>query len=192
LKKLYIYIVLLIFSSRADAYIDTLELRVANFFPQGHIFKERYGSFNPSYQIENTLKGIIIFNHVKWFTNFSYLHDKGYTDSTHNRSTLNLYSASTGLKYVFFLPLNFEINLGAGAVYSWLQEKGKVYSSPFTSNLDGLGGIFKFDITSQLGFMTLSAFTDYLLQPLKNHSSGETRNVNINGLYLGVGVGFRL
>ncbi len=160
-----------------------IDFRIAGFIPNSDLFRDIYGTINPSYQLEaacNVKKGLNAWG------NFSYFNAHGNSIPFHNKTRLQMLPISAGLKYVHVLHCCFDIYAGAGLCYTWLKEKNKLCLSNSASNF---GGIFKLGIIKNCECLRFSLFSDYQLQNFKIKKSMCNKKVNANGLLLGGAIG---
>ncbi len=188
LRKIIFFFCMTLFCTEVNCHIVNIEGRAATFIPRSSIFREIYGRFNPSYQLEATL---LLPNNLKWWNNFSYLHKKGKTVPLKVPAEIGIYFVSTGLKYVFNLPRNIEISLGAGGLYSWPEEKNKSDFVKRINKKNGAGAILKLDASKVFNWFVFSIFTDYQFQKLTVTNELGKTTVDLNGLYVGLSAGFR-
>jgi len=188
-KKVFIFLFFVCSVGAENKKID-FESKIAAFFPKSKKFRNVYANSIPSYQLEESL---LFKNQYKWWNNFSYLTKKGHSDPLKIDTSLKIFSLSSGIKFDFFkLAFNKAMfNLGAGAVYSWLEEKNEADFAKRIKRKNALGGIIKLELSKLSDYFFLSFFYDYKILSFKAGSSLEDINTNISGFYLGAAIGFR-
>lgn len=181
-KRRYIIVVLLL--SILKTHATALDFRLAGFIPSSSLFRDIYGTISPSYQIEASWP---LRHHFKVWTNVSYFNTSGESVPLHLESRLQLVPISAGFKYVYDVRNLFDIYIGAGVCYTWLEEKINCNQKNKANNV---GAILKFGITKEYRCFDFSLFGDYQFQNFKvKHSNNH--KVKASGFFLGGAFGVR-
>ncbi len=180
-KKCSFVVMLLLVTLQAQAV--ELDFRLAGFIPNSDLFRDIYGTINPSYQLEASYDLKIC---LSVWGNISYFNAHGHSVPFKNKVRLQILPISAGLKYVHSLDDCCDIYGGAGVCYSWLKENNTCCLS---NSANSVGGIFKFGIVKNYKCLRLSFFSDYQLQNFTIEKSTGNKRVSANGLLLGGAIG---
>ena len=172
---------------RADHEVD-IEARIAAFLPQSNTFREIYGRASPSYQVEATMP---IWECFSLWVNASYLPDRGQSDPLEDRSNLDIFTMSGGLKYLYCLTSQFSVYGGIGINYGWLKEKKQMGAETRITRENGVGGTFKLGLLKTAGCFVSSVFVDYQIQQLPSGNTTGSEKANNGGTFLGCSIGVR-
>lgn len=175
-KKVFLIGVFLFFASSIKAV--EFDARVGSLLPISSLFREIYGTVNPSYQLE--ISGDLS-RRIKAWGNGAYSHIQGASVPLKTKSHLQMVPLSFGVKYFGYLTENWEFSIGLGPCYTWLCETNDSQFIPRAKTLHGLGGIGKILFARKVRGISSSVFADYLLQ--------RASNVDLSSFIFGGGIG---
>jgi len=172
----------------------TVEGRVSAFLPESKRVRRIYDDAIPFYQYEvaktfcNGFQG--------WF-DVGYFEDRGRSIPLHNKTRIRLLPLGFGVKYIFPVFSCLNAYVGGGGLYSFLRIKDH---SPFVKRhirKNEWGGIVKIGFTySVTCHLYIDIFADYLFQRFDfhrhpRHRFVERNDLNLNGVSVGAGIGFK-
>lgn len=165
---------------------SVVELRIAGFYPASSTFREVYEDFGANYQIEASTQ---LKNNYDFWVNFSWY--AKYKKHEISESRIQIPTGSFGLKYIFannFFDDNTETYVGAGLALTnvFLREKGCCINS---KNWNFSAGVV---VKSGVSYswnenVVVDLFLDYIYLPVEFH-----KKVNVGGLQVGFGLGWRI
>jgi hypothetical protein len=158
------------------------------FFPGSKVARKVYGHGFPSYQLELTM---LSSRDLNWWNNFSYSSKCGKSTELKVPTSLEIYSIQTGIKYSRYFNHNIIFSMGIGPIYSWLTEKNNSNFVPNKTKEKGLGGIIKFNLTKDVSHFLFSINLDYQFQRFNSTTFSQNININLDGLFLGIGFGYK-
>lgn len=191
-----IFLTLLGFSL-LNAMETTIEARVAAFYHTSKDFRDIYGDWGPSYQIEASFTCDCCYY---FWANLSWFHKNG--NSTGNdcstvvpscncsgqpSTTVNIANLSLGIKFPCCICEGLIGYFGIGPVFGniWLKNNISPRETEKTSK-------FAFGVIAKLGLdyyitqcLFLDLFVDYLYQPVHFH-----KQIDLGGVQAGIGLGF--
>lgn len=174
----------------------TIEVRTAAFYHISKDFRDIYGDWGPSYQVEASFSCNCCY---AFWTNFSWFHKNGKSIgnscssipscncSGHPSTEVNIANLSLGIKFPYCICDCLVGYIGIGPVFGniWLKNKISSQETDKTSK-------FAFGVIGKLGLdyyitqcLFLDFFVDYLYQPVHFH-----KQIDLGGLQAGIGVGF--
>jgi hypothetical protein len=186
-KQLFL---LLVLPFSLYAYRGTTELRVGYFYPVSSVIREIYES-GVEGEIETAVR---VYGRLHLFANGGFFTKEGRSLGFKNKTRINLFPLSLGLKYHFTLLPVLEFYLGAAPTYTWAYfhdyspyVKEHVHKSAF-GGVGKLGFIYTFWKMAFADF-----FFDYYYTRISGvHSPGVTStNRDIGGFRTGLGIGFK-
>lgn len=176
---------------------STVEIRTAAFYHTSKDFRDIYGDFGPSYQIEFSVSCNCCY---AWWGNFSWFNKDGTSTgnncsnvvpncdcSGHPSTRVNIANISFGIKFPYCICERLVGYVGIGPVLGNIWLKNYITRSYVekTSKL-ALGVIGKLGVDYYLTqCLFVDLFVDYLYQPV--HFD---KQVDIGGIQAGVGLGF--
>jgi opacity protein-like surface antigen len=166
------------------------ELRCAAVYPASKRFRRIYSNVEPEFQVEFSGR---IYKKIFGWTNFGYLWDSGRSISLKQKTHLDFYTITFGLKYEVDISSNIKVYVGGGAAYGYLRVKN--HSDFVRKHFDrrAWGGISKTGIYYFFSKnLYLDIFVDYLfLNVSKQHDfpRNHSNSVNLNGMRAGAGIG---
>lgn len=173
------------------------EFRVAYYAPQSDRFQKVYGDSLVDYQFE--LSKPFYFNWDVWL-DVSVATKKGESSYFHDRTRIWIVPISLGLRYQFELCDFWNLYLGAGFNYSYVQLHDDSYYVKRHVSDWNFGGLFKVGLKKEFcGCYLVDLFVDYLAQdfdPDKKHRSSsygyvEKHRLNVSGFKAGIGLGYQ-
>lgn len=166
------------------------ELRCAGVYPASKRFRQIYNNVEPEFQVE--ISGHIYKKIIGW-ANLGYLWDSGHSIPLKEKTDLDFFTITFGLKYEVDICSNTKIYVGGGAAYGHLKVKNHSDFVRKHFNRNAWGGVTKTGINYFLSKdLYLDIFVDYLfLNVSKKHDLARNHavSVNLNGLRAGVGIG---
>lgn len=159
------------------------EFRAAAFIHSSKKFKALYGDVGPCYAIE---LGVPVYCPFDAWVNVDWFHRNKRHDCI-SKSSVNIFNASFGIKYVYTTCNNLNLYLGIGPSFGGICLKNKSDAYRESSSKFIAGAVLKsgIDYTFFNGVF-LDAFVDYLYQPVRFH-----KRVDIGGAKIGLGIGYQ-
>ncbi len=170
-----------------------VEAKISAFFPSSKIIRRIYSDAIPYYELEIAKP---FCNNWEAWLGVGYLSNDGYALGCKNKTSFYLIPVTFGLKYLYSINPCMDLYTGAGACWSFLNNKDH---SPFVhKNIsdDALGGIFKLGFIYRIKeHVFIDIFTEYLYQhfSFKHHYEDHytlRHNLNMSGFKIGGGLGF--
>lgn len=175
------------------------EFRIGAFIPTNNKIRKAYSSAWADYQIQI---GKRFCNDWQIFAEFSGSEKNGHWCKefagtvTRYKSKLHMYPISLGLKYFYNICENFDVYVGAGAVYTFFRLK---QSSPYQYHRISkgqYGGVIKTGaVYTFCNSWFIDIFADYIFQrlrytPITEDPFSSRRTLKFNGFKIGGGIGY--
>lgn len=121
-----------------------VEVRAAAFHPSSHLFREIYGNFGVSYQLEAITN---VWDCIDGWTSFDWYSKHGKTEHTEATTRVNIATFSFGLQYPYYICDNLSVYAGLGASIAGIRLKNKSECCNDKASKGSIGGIIiaKFD-----------------------------------------------
>lgn len=187
LKNLSWIFCFLSFALYAENY--SFEGRVGYFLPASELIKDVYhnGGVEPEVEAAFTIN-----NGFKVWANFSAFYRKGRTEGLNDRTSIQIYPLSLGIKHDFKILDSLSLYLGVGPSFTWVvicnhspYVQGRVSKTAW--GVVGKSGLL-FYLPHNI---ILDIFADYSYSRIGSisRSGVQSESVNVGGLRTGLGVG---
>lgn len=174
------------------------QLRAAAFHPQTKRFREVYSRWGTDYEFEFNKRFCGPCGQISGWFNVNHYTKKGHSLGVSFPTRITIIPFSIGGKYFFCLNSCWQAYVGAGLTYTCLKVHDHAPFAKHRFKKQEWGCVAKlgmqYNLDCLLCGLFVDLFADYYYLPFHFHHRSEAHihNVNVGGLHLGLGIGYRI
>lgn len=168
-----------------------VEARVAAYKPLDKRFRQIYGNWGTAYEAEIDKS----FCGCPWsgWLNFSWFSKKGRSLGLENKTRIQLFPLSGGVKYTYNFNDCWSMYGGVGVAYSWLRIHDKSRHVKQHTNKETVGAVAKYGLIYHINCNFFADFfADYIYQRFSgtHHHGVSSHSADCSAIKIGGGLGF--
>jgi len=194
--KKYILLFLFLFIS---TFIEALpsvetEFKVSMFKPESKHLKQIFDQYWPRYEFQVSTQ---LYKPFYIWSNIEYMENSGHSVGGNEKTELYCLPLSLGIDVRHYLAPRVHVYLGAGVRYFLTHVRNHSDFVPFKTTTHGFGSVFRTGLVFQIYERFFADFAfDYSIQQVRfnkatTENNVELRDLNLNGISLGIGVRYR-